>query len=198
MGIAAAFSFYPGKNMGACGEAGAVTTNDADLAAKVRMIRDHGQEKKYYHATEGYNGRCDALQAAALRVKLKHLPAWNEQRRKNAQRYCELLKNLDAIVLPKVADGCLPVYHLFVIQVENRDVVAESLKKEGISTGLHYPIPLHLQKAYLQEKIPAGSFPVTEAYTKKLLSLPMFPELTEEQIAYVCQELHIAVKNIDG
>jgi len=186
IGIAAAFSFYPGKNMGACGEGGAVTTMDVDLAGKVRMLRDHGQARKYYHEMEGYNGRGDALHAAALRVKLKYLPEWNKARGKNAQRYFELLTNVEDVILPKVADGCLPVYHLFVIQIDNRDSVAEALKQKGINTGLHYPIPLHLQKAYADLKIPEGSFPVTEAYSKKLLSLPMFPELSEEQIYYVC------------
>lgn len=195
IGAAAAFSFYPGKNMGACGEAGAVTTNDKHLAAKIRMLRDHGQAKKYYHDMEGYNGRCDALQAAALRVKLKLLPAWNEARRRNAERYFKLLKNASNVVLPKASDACLSVYHLFVIQVDNRDLVAEALKEKGVSIGLHYPIPLHLQKAYADLKIPEGSFPVTEAYAKRLLSLPMFPELTEAQIAYVCEELHIALEN---
>lgn len=196
MGAAAAFSFYPGKNMGACGEAGAVTTDDTDLAAKIRMLRDHGQAKKYYHDMEGYNGRCDALQAAALRIKLKYLPAGNDARRKNAQRYFELLKNVDGVKAPKIGGGCKHVYHLFVVQVDNRDAVAEALKKRGISTGLHYPIPLHLQKAYLSMKIPVGSFPVTEAYAKRLLSLPMFPELKEEQLAYVCDELSSIVRGL--
>jgi len=195
IGAAAAFSFYPGKNMGACGEAGAITTNDADIAIKIRMLRDHGQNKKYYHELEGYNGRCDALQAAALRIKLRELPAWNEKRRKCAQRYFDLLKNNSHLVLPTVADGCLPIYHLFVIQVDSRDAVAEALKKKGIGTGLHYPVPLHLQKAYSYMKISEGSFPVTEAYSRRLLSLPMFPELTEEQINYVCKELCLVTKN---
>lgn len=189
MGVAGAFSFYPGKNMGACGESGAVTTNDENLAEKVRMLRDHGQSKKYHHEMEGYNGRCDALQAAALRVKLKHLPAWNEARRKNAQRYFELLKDTDGIKLPVIYQNCLSVFHLFVIQVEKRDSVQEALAKAGISTGLHYPIPLHLQKAYEHMGLPAGSFPVAEACAKRLLSLPMFPELTEEQIRWVSSSL---------
>jgi len=193
MGLAGAFSFYPGKNMGSCGEAGAITTNDAGLADKVRMFRDHGQAKKYHHEMEGYNGRCDALQAAALRVKLKYLPAWNEARRKSAQRYLDLLKDLDGIISPKVADGCLHVYHLFVIQINDRDAVGKTLKKKGIGTGLHYPIPLHLQNAYAHMKIPEGSFPVTEFYSKRLLSLPMFPELSDEQISYVCKELRSEV-----
>ncbi len=190
IGIAGAFSFYPGKNMGACGEGGAVTTNDENLAAKVRMLRDHGQSKKYHHEMEGYNGRCDALQAAALRIKLKHLPAWNEARRKNAQCYFELLQDSDGIMLPKINENCLSVFHLFVIQVEERDIVQESLVQKGISTGLHYPIPLHLQKAYERMGLPPGSFPVAETCAKRLLSLPMYPELTEDQISYVCDCLN--------
>lgn len=190
MGIAAAFSFYPGKNMGACGEGGAVTTNDADLAAKVRMLRDHGQSSKYYHEMEGYNGRCDALQAAVLRVKLKHLPAWNEARRNKAKNYLDLLKEVDGVILPKTNKHCLHVYHLFVIQVDNRDDVVEALKQMGISTGLHYPIPLHLQKAYGHMGLAVGLYPVAEACAKRLLSLPMYPELTEDQISYVCDCLN--------
>jgi len=193
MGMMAATSFYPGKNMGACGEAGAILTGDPDLADLVRKIRDHGQAKKYYHDLEGYNGRCDALQAAALRVKLKHLPAWNAARRAHAARYCELLRGVSGIVLPAVGEGCLPVWHLFVVQVDHRDRVAEALKAQGISTGLHYPIPLHLQRAYAHLGLSKGSFPVTEACAERLLSLPMFPELTEQQIVYVCDHLKAAV-----
>ena len=196
IGIAGAFSFYPGKNMGACGEGGAVTTNDENLAAKVRMLRDHGQSKKYHHETEGYNGRCDAVQAAALRVKLKHLPAWNEARRKNAQRYFELLKDTDGIKLPKINQKCLSVFHLFVIQVKERDIVQEALGKMGISTGLHYPIPLHLQKAYQHMGLAVGSFPVAEACAKRLLSLPKYPELTEEQIRCVASSLKKVVEDL--
>ncbi len=186
MGTAAAFSFYPAKNMGACGEAGAVTTNSIQLAEKIRMLRDHGQSRKYFHDLEGYNGRCDALQAAALRVKLRHLPPQNEARRKNARLYCDLLDDNDGVTLPEVADGCLHVFHLFVIQVENRDEVARALKQRGITTGLHYPLPLHQQKAYAHLGIPTGALPVTERCAKRILSLPMFPELTGEQITYVC------------
>lgn len=192
MGIAGAFSFYPGKNLGACGEAGAVTTNDDGLALKVRMLRDHGQSKKYYHNMEGYNGRCDAIQAAALRVKLRYLPSWNEARRVHARHYIDLLKHLDAVILPKEAKNCLSVYHLFVIQLENRDAIAEHLYKKGVSTGLHYPIPLHLQKAYTHMKIPRGSFPIAEVCSEKLLSLPIFPELNKAQIFHICQELNAA------
>jgi dTDP-4-amino-4,6-dideoxygalactose transaminase len=189
MGAAGAFSFYPGKNLGACGEGGAVTTNNKDLAAKVRMLRDHGQVKKYFHEFEGFNGRCDALQAAALRVKLKLLPAWNEARRKNAQLYFNFLADADGIVLPKINENCLPVFHLFVIQVEKRDKVQEALAKVGISTGLHYPVPLHLQRAYEQMELTMGSFPVTEACAKRILSLPMYPELKAEQIGKVSDSL---------
>jgi dTDP-4-amino-4,6-dideoxygalactose transaminase len=196
IGIAAAFSFYPGKNMGACGEGGAVTTNDENLAAKIRMLRDHGQSRKYHHEMEGYNGRCDAVQAAALRVKLKHLSAWNEARRKNAQRYFELLKDTDGIKLPVIQQNCLSVFHLFVIQVEKRDIVQESLGKMGISTGLHYPIPLHLQKAYGHMGLPVGSFPVAEVCAKRLLSLPMYPELSEEQIRWVSSSLKKIVEEL--
>jgi len=189
MADAAAFSFYPGKNLGGCGEGGAVTTNDADLAGKVRMLRDHGQARKYYHEMEGYNGRCDALQAAALRVKLKYLPIWNEARRKNAEVYLKSLRDCHPIVLPKLHRACLPTYHLFVIQVDNRGATAEALKQKGITTGLHYPVPLHLQNAYAYMKAPEGSFPVTEASAKRLLSLPMFPELTWDEISSVCDSL---------
>ncbi|HIJ64620.1 MAG TPA: DegT/DnrJ/EryC1/StrS family aminotransferase [Candidatus Hydrogenedentes bacterium] len=193
IGIAAAFSFYPAKNLGACGDAGAVTTDDAALAARVRTLRQHGSLRKYYHDFEGYNARCDALQAAALRVKLAHLAEWNEARRRHAQRYIELLAGTDGIVLPAVADGNLPVWHLFVVQVEQRDKIANALAENGIGTMMHYPVPLHLQKAYAHLEIPEGTFPVAEACAKRVLSLPMFPELTEAQIAYVCENLKAVV-----
>ncbi|NQV01290.1 MAG: DegT/DnrJ/EryC1/StrS family aminotransferase, partial [Bacteroidia bacterium] len=187
MGIAAAFSFYPGKNMGACGEGGAVTTNDSGIAEKARMLRDHGQTKKYYHMLEGYNGRCDALQAAVLRVKLKELPQWNEARRRHAKMYDELLGEVLSVTLPKSAKTCLPVYHLYVIQIDNRDDIAAALNSRGIGTGLHYPVSLHLQKAYAHLDLHEGAFPVAEKCAKRLLTLPMFPELTEDQIIYVCE-----------
>jgi dTDP-4-amino-4,6-dideoxygalactose transaminase len=194
MGIAGAFSFYPGKNLGACGEGGAVTTNDTRIADRVRMLRDHGQAKKYHHEVEGYNGRLDALQSSVLRVKLRYLPQWNESRRKNAQTYMKLLRNINSITLPTVDPNCLSVFHLFVVQVENRDMVQEALSKKGISTGLHYPIPIHLQKAYAHMGLNSGSFPITESCAERLLSLPMFPELTEEQIAFVSDGLREVVE----
>lgn len=193
MGVMAATSFYPGKNLGACGEAGAIMSNDAALAAMVRKIRDHGQAKKYYHDIEGYNGRCDALQAAALRVKLRRLPEWNAARRAAAARYLERLAGMPGVIAPGVADGCLPVWHLFVIQVENRDAVAEALKERGIGTGLHYPVPLHLQEAYRHLGVPEGALPATEACARRLLSLPMFPGLSDAQVDYVCDALAAAL-----
>jgi dTDP-4-amino-4,6-dideoxygalactose transaminase len=147
---------------------------------------------------EGYNGRCDALQAAVLRVKLKYVSSWNDSRRKNATRYTELLKSADEVILPKAAEEHLHVYHLFVVQVDSRDEVGEALRRKGIGTAIHYPTPLHLQEAYAHMAIPVGSFPVSESSAGRLLSLPMFPELTEEQIAYVCQELIAAVENLSN
>lgn len=194
LGRAAAFSFYPGKNLGACGDAGAVTTNDPELAETIAMLRDHGQSRKYFHAMEGYNGRCDALQAAALSVKLKYLSQWTEARRKHAQRYRELLQEVPGLVLPKIAPGNISAYHLFVIQVDNRDLVMKALAEKGIATGLHYPLPLHLQEAYSHLQLPEGSFPVTEGCAQRLLSLPMYPELTEEQIVYICDSLKEILK----
>jgi dTDP-4-amino-4,6-dideoxygalactose transaminase len=188
-GNLAEFSFYPGKNLGACGEAGAVTTQDAALAARIKMLRDHGQSRKYYHEIEGYNGRCDALQASALRVKLRHLPRWNELRRAHAQRYIERLGGMTGVILPKVAPHCLPIWHLFVIQVEDRDAVQAALKAKGVDSGLHYPVPLHLQTAYAHMGLRAGAFPVSERCAARLLSLPMYPELTDDQIDYVCTSL---------
>jgi dTDP-4-amino-4,6-dideoxygalactose transaminase len=196
IGKAGAFSFYPAKNMGACGEAGAVTTDDAKLADKLRMLRDHGQKIKYRHQIEGYNGRCDALQAAVLRVKLKYVDSWNDSRRENAAHYIKFLNGAGEVILPRAAEEDRHVYHLFVVQVSERDEVAEALLRVGIGTAIHYPTPLHLQKAYAHMAIPPGSFPVTESCAERFLSLPMFPELTEEQIAYVCRELIAAVKNL--
>src|ERR1700722_14851809 len=156
MGHAAAFSFFPGKNLGACGEAGAVTTNDVDLAQRMKMIRDHGQAKKYYHDIEGYNGRLDS-------IKLRHLADWNESRRNLAHRYHELLSEAkDAVILPREAAWTKGVYHLYVVRVQDREALQKHLTGAGIGTGIHYPIPLHLQKAYQALGYKAGDFPVTE------------------------------------
>jgi dTDP-4-amino-4,6-dideoxygalactose transaminase len=182
MGMAAAFSFYPGKNLGACGEAGAITTNDEAMAKQMRMIRDHGQAKKYYHDMEGYNGRLDAIQAGWLSVKLRHLAKWNESRRLLAHRYHELLEEANsAIVAPVEASWTKGVYHLYVIRIQERDALQACLAEAGIGSGIHYPIPLHLQKAYEHLGYKKGDFPVTERATAEIVSLPMFPGLTHKQ-----------------
>lgn len=185
LGTAGCFSFYPGKNLGAYGEGGAVVTNDEEIADQIRMIRDHGQAKKYYHDMEGYNGRLDAIQAGILRIKLKRLKDWNESRRKNAAYYTELLSDIPEVTVPYEADFATSVYHLYVIQIEDRDSLQEFLGEKEIGTGLHYPLPLHMQKAYEHLGYREGDFPVTEKVAKNLLSLPMFPELTRTQIEYV-------------
>jgi dTDP-4-amino-4,6-dideoxygalactose transaminase len=189
MGAAAGFSFYPGKNLGACGEAGAITTNDADMARKMRMLRDHGQSKKYYHEMEGYNGRLDAIQAGILGIKLKHLPEWTESRRAAAARYRELLTADGRIAPPYEPDWSRAVYHLFVVRVQDRAEVMQHMSAAGIGTGIHYPIPLHLQNAYSDLRHPEGSFPVAERVAKEILSLPMFPGLGSEQQKRVVQQL---------
>lgn len=190
MGVAAAFSFYPGKNLGACGEAGAATTNDETLARKMRMLRDHGQAKKYYHDMEGYNGRLDSIQAGLLHVKLKHLSSWNESRQERARKYNELLGASNTnLVTPYEPSWSKAIYHLYVIEVENREAVQAALAKEGIGTGIHYPIPLHLQKAYANQGYRAGDFPVTEKAAERILSLPMFPTLSEADQVRVAETL---------
>jgi dTDP-4-amino-4,6-dideoxygalactose transaminase len=189
MAMAGSFSFYPGKNLGACGEAGAVVTDDAELAAKIRVIRDHGQRKKYYHEIEGYNGRLDAIQAGFLSVKLKRLPKWTEQRREAAARYNTLLSNTGAILPYEAADTSKAVYHLYVIRVPNRDELMKGLGEAGIGSGIHYPIPLHLQDAYRGRGYKKGDLPVTEQVAREIVSLPMFPQLTVEQQERVATEV---------
>ena len=182
IGHAAAFSFYPGKNLGACGEAGAVTTNDAALAKKVRMLRDHGQAKKYCHEIEGYNGRLDAIQAGILQTKLKFLPDWNRQRRENAHRYNELFgAQDDLITAPYEPSRAKAVYHLYVIRVRYRDQVQRHLAQAEIATQVHYPMPLHLQRPYASLGYKEGDFPVTERLAAEILSLPMYPHLEAGQ-----------------
>ena len=188
-GSVGCFSFYPGKNLGAYGEGGAIVTQDEEIAGKIRMIRDHGQAKKYFHDMEGYNGRLDAIQAGVLRIKLRRLSDWNQSRRENAAYYNELLSKVEGITLPVEADFASSVYHLYVILVDDREGLQQFLSDKGIGTGLHYPLPLHLQKAYGHLGYEDGSFPVTESVAKKLISLPMFPELTREQIEYVAESI---------
>ncbi len=190
MGLAAAFSFYPGKNLGAFGEAGAVTTNDAEIASKIRMIRDHGQSQKYYHDIEGYNGRLDALQAGILHKKLKRLSEGNEKRRQSASLYNKLLSEIDGIITPYEPDWSRAVYHLYVIRTNDRDKLQKHLTEKQIGTGLHYPLPLHLQKAYEYLGYKEGDFPVSEKVASELLSLPMFPGLSDDQQKYVATQLH--------
>ena len=189
MGRAAAFSFYPGKNLGACGEAGAVTTNDAGLAKKISMLRDHGQAQKYYHDTEGYNGRLDAIQAGLLHTKLNHLAKWNTQRRDRAAEYNMVLATNEAVSVPYEPSWSRAVYHLYVIRTDDREGMMNHLKKAGIGTGIHYPIPLHLQKAYASLNYGLGAFPVTERAAAEILSLPMFPQLTAHQQGRVAEEI---------
>jgi len=190
MGKAAAFSFYPGKNLGACGEAGAATTNDPALAARMKMIRDHGQAKKYYHDIEGYNGRLDSIQAGWLTVKLRHLARWNESRRSHAHAYHELLAEAkDALVIPMEASWTKGVYHLYVVRVQEREALQTALAEAGICTGIHYPIPLHLQNAYQHLNYKKGDFPVTERVATEIVSLPMFPQMTGEQQSRVAAKV---------
>ena len=182
MGLAAAFSFYPGKNLGACGEGGAVTTNDPEVARKIRMLRDHGQPRKYYHDIEGYNGRLDSIQAGILRIKLKFLPEWNEKRREAASRYNDLLEAAEpAVIRPCEPEWANAIYHLFVVRVPNRSEMIDLLSQAGVGTGIHYPVPLHLQKAYSHLGYRTGDFPVAEEAATEILSLPMFPGITNEQ-----------------
>lgn len=186
---AGCFSFYPGKNLGAYGEAGAVVTNNTQLTENMRMFRDHGQEKKYYHSIIGWNGRMDGFQGAVLSVKLKYLDQWNESRRKNAQLYNELLADVDDIILPQEADYAKHVYHLYVIRTQNRDAFMATLAENDVSCGIHYPIPLHLQDAYSSLGYKKGDFPLTEKCAEQIVSLPMFAELTCEQIEYVVEKI---------
>jgi dTDP-4-amino-4,6-dideoxygalactose transaminase len=195
IGDAGCFSFYPGKNLGACGEAGAVVTNNPALEAKVRRLRDHGQLKKYYHEVIGWNARMDGLQAAILSVKLKHLAAWNEARRAHAQFYDELLSGLNGVVLPHEACYARHVYHIYAIRVRMRYGLMMALAEKGIDCGVHYPIPIHRQKAYHFLNLARGRFPVAERCAEELLSLPMYPELTKNQIEYVVDEIRRCVGN---
>ena len=194
LGDAAAFSFYFSKNLGAYGEGGFITTNDDDLAHKIRMIRDHGSERRYYHDRIGWNARLDELQAVVLRVKLPHLEAWNDARRSHAARYNELLSGLPGglpVTTPVEHAGNRHVYHLYVIRVPDRDRVQAHLKGHGIASGIHYPVPVHLQNAMAYLGYRAGDLPVTERVVGEILSLPMYAELTDEQISYIREKVSL-------
>ena len=186
IGHLACFSFYPGKNLGAYGDAGAVTSDNEELLARVRKLRDHGRATKYEHDEIGFGERIDALQAAILAAKLPHLEAWTEARHAHAKLYDELLADCD-VVIPEVAPEVRHVYHLYVIRTRRRDAMLSHLKSKGISAGIHYPIPLHRQPAYIKQGYGALSLPHTERIADEVISLPMYPELSLDQIAYVAQ-----------
>jgi dTDP-4-amino-4,6-dideoxygalactose transaminase len=186
---AACFSFYPGKNLGACGEGGAVVTNDTELAQAIIEFRHHGQADKHKHDRFGWNNRMDGLQAAALSVKLKYLPSWNEARRQHAQQYYSLLDNVDNITLPEEKEYNKHVYHVFAIRTSQRDQLMDHLQQNGIGCGIHYPTPAHLQKAFQYLGKKEGDYPVAEQCAREFVSLPMFPNLTEEQIEYTCNHI---------
>jgi dTDP-4-amino-4,6-dideoxygalactose transaminase len=190
LGHAAAFSFYPAKNLGAFGDGGLVTTNDDKVAEAIRMLRNYGQHEKYVHEVQGFNRRLDTLQAAILRVKLKHLDTWNTARRRHAARYAQLLAGSDAVT-PKEADYAESVWHLYVVRVADRNALKAYLADRDIATGIHYPVPIHLQPAYRDLGYARGDFPVTERYAEKILSLPMYAELDSDWIGDVVD----AIKN---
>ncbi len=181
----ACFSFYPGKNLGAYGEGGMVLTENAEYAAKIRMLRDWGQSRRYYHDLPGFNYRMEGMQGAILRVKLRHLEQWTGARRAHAARYNEELAGT-GLCLPREMPYARHVYHVFAVCAPDRDQLARDLQAAGVATGIHYPIPVHLQNAYRDERYGEGAFPVSESVAGRVLSLPLFPEMTAEQIAAVC------------
>ncbi len=190
LGDAAGFSFYPGKNLGALGDAGAVTTNDAALARELRLLRSYGSTQRYQHDLQGYNSRLDEMQAAFLRAKLPHLDQWNERRREIADRYLAGLEGC-GLILPVVLDECVPVWHLFVVRSRQRDPLQKFLASHGVETLIHYPTAPHLQLAYANRRWPRGTFPVAEQLQDEILSLPIYPQLSDEQVAWVikiCRE----------
>ncbi len=180
------FSFYPGKNLGAYGDGGMIVTDNEELAEKVCMLRDYGQERKYRHVLKGFNSRLDSLQAAVLMVKLRYLDGWNNLRFKHAELYSKLLKDIPEVRLPRFEKKDFShVFHLFVVRTEKRDFLINYLKERGITTGIHYPVPCHMQEAFKELGYKKGDFPITESYSEKVLSLPMYPEITEDKIEYV-------------
>lgn len=189
LGDIAAFSFYPGKNLGAYGDAGILVTNKKKIAETVSMMRNYGQKKKYEHVFLAWNSRIDTIQAAILRVKLKYLDKWNQERRNKALLYTKLLKNA-SVITPKLTKGVDHVFHLYVIRTKKRDELAKYLEENGVSVGLHYPIPIHLQKAFKYLNHKKGDFPVTEQLAKEGLSLPIYPELKTEDIKFICKTIN--------
>ena len=189
IGDAGCFSFYPGKNLGAYGEAGCVVTGNQQLADRIRMLRDHGQSRKYYHEVVGINGRMDGIQGAVLSLKLKYLESWNKLRREHAALYGRLLQGIGTVATPREMPYAHHVYHVYAVRAPGRERLIDGLAASGIACGVHYPVPIHLQRAYASRSERTGSFPVAERCAEELVSLPMFPELSDEQIAYVCGEL---------
>jgi len=198
LGDAAAFSFYPGKNLGAFGEAGAIVTNNPELQDKIRILRDHGQTRKYHHTMVGWNGRMDGIQGGVLRIKLRHLEKGNRLRQSHAAHYDLAFDDIEEITTPVKAAYADHVYHIYAIRVEHRDDVACSLAEMGIGCGIHYPVPIHLQEAYHHLGYQRGDFPVAERCSGEFLSLPMFPELTHAQIELVVQAVKDAVNAGSG
>jgi dTDP-4-amino-4,6-dideoxygalactose transaminase len=193
IGDAGCFSFYPGKNLGAYGEAGAVVTNDLKLAEKMVMLRDHGQFQKYQHSMIGWNARMDGIQGAVLKVKLKYLSAWNKARRKNAKIYNDLLSDVDGVITPVEKDYAKHVYHVYAIRVQNRDDLISDLHKDDIHCGIHYPVPIHLQNAYINLCYKNSDLKVSEKVTSEFLSLPMFPDLSYDKISRVVNKIKIFI-----
>ena len=193
LGDAGCFSFYPGKNLGAFGEAGAVITNDTKLQEKIRRLRDHGQSRKYHHMMVGWNCRMDGIQAAVLRIKLRHLERANQLRRTHAAHYDRAFARIAEIISPCEMAGVRHVYRVYAIRVQNRDEVIEFLAKKGTECGVHYPIPIHLQEAYRNVGYQAGAFPIAERLAREFISLPIFPELSPMDVEMIAQEVKEAV-----
>jgi len=189
IGDAGCFSFYPAKNLGAYGEAGAVVTNNAKLSENMTIFRDHGQSKKYNHSMIGWNARMDGIQGAVLSVKLEHLPTWLKARRINARIYHELLSGIPGVIVPTEADYAKHVYHVYAIRVMDQDLLISNLAEKGIDCGIHYPVPVHLQNAYNEIRFRNTNYPIAERCAKKYVSLPMYPELTSAQIEYVVKQI---------
>jgi dTDP-4-amino-4,6-dideoxygalactose transaminase len=194
IGLAGCFSFYPGKNLGAFGEAGAVVTHDSGLADKIKILRDHGQSRKYHHQVVGWNGRMDGIQGAVLQVKLQYLEAGNTRRRENARLYDSLLADCSGLIRPREAAFAKHVYHLYAVRVPGRDAFLNALAEKGIGCAIHYPVPLHIQEAYRSLGFKEGSFPVSERCQSEFVSLPMFPDLTGGQIETVAREAKAYLK----
>jgi len=194
IGHCASFSFYPGKNLGSFGEAGAITTNDSELADAIRVLRDHGQAKKYYHSKVGWNGRMDGMQGAVLEIKLKGIDAATAGRRQAAAWYQEALSGIEGVILPTEVDSCKHVYHIYAVRVDNRDARMQAMIDAGIGCAIHYPVPLHVQEAYRNLGYVEGDFPISEKCASQFLSLPMFPELTKDQVSLVAETLESVLK----